>query len=70
MYKIVVFKEQNTVEYVPISWVIGFDQCYWPKKKINVIKRLISEKVEPDESWPIYDIRLIGKAGKKFNLNS
>jgi hypothetical protein len=65
-FTIVHFVETNTVEAVPLSWIIseGDDLiCLWPTKGAN---RHIREQTPPDVSWQSFNIRRLGSKGWLF----
>ena len=64
----VLFEESITVAIVPVKWIIGKDKkiCYWPAPKIpaSKISKLIQNLEDRSDTWEIYDIRILGKAGE------
>lgn len=63
MFAIVEFLDQQFIEYIPDSWLVGLTNAYWPNKKLCRIRKLITDFAEPDDAWPTYSIRVLGKAG-------
>lgn len=54
-YCVVKFIEEEAVEYVPCSWLVGAGKCKWPQKdSIKARRRMIL----PDVSWEEHDVKI------------
>lgn len=65
-FAVVEFLNENTVEAVPLSWVIedkrGRQLCYWPDNMSGVeIKNYVKVSHIPDGSWPRYTVKILAR---------
>lgn len=69
-FAVVKFVADNTVEYMPQCWLVGNDNCLYPRKwrTSNQIMRL--QQIVPPDDWPIYSIQVLGTYGKSLNVAS
>ena len=60
---VVEFCASKTVAIVPTSWFCGDeqDQCFWPKSQAT---KLAKAGKPPNESWNVYEVKVLGRAGK------
>ena len=56
--------QDGTVSLISSSWLCGDNQCYWPPKDL---KKLAAAHAIVQDSWILYDCRIIGTAGKINN---
>lgn len=61
-FKIVEFVDSETVDWIPSTWIIGIDECQYPKLKSNAIAKMKLNLNDPEEDWPSYRIRILGSA--------
>lgn len=69
MYTIVEFLDNKLVEYVPSSWMVGFREAHWPQMKFAVLRKAVSNLMQPDSSWPVFKVRILAQAGKLIFLS-
>jgi hypothetical protein len=62
MFAIICFVGEDTVDYIPEEWLIGRQQCHYPKLNVTALKR---KGCTPLADWKTLDIRILGYAGKK-----
>ncbi|XP_074040016.1 uncharacterized protein isoform X2 [Leptinotarsa decemlineata] len=53
--------EDESVEAVPTSWIIG-DQCYWPTQKYSSVKNMIINNENVNTCWPLHKIKVFRNA--------
>lgn len=73
MFAIVEFAaERKEVDIVPLLWIVGSDQSYWPKKKnCNDIRKMVKDSAVPNSDMPLYPLRkILHSTGKSFNINT
>ena len=60
---VVEFCVSKLVANVPTSWYRGDeqDQCLWPKTQAT---KLAKAGKPPNESWNVYEVKVLGRAGK------
>lgn len=68
-FAVVEFLNENTVEAVPLSWVIedkrGKQLCYWPGNMSGVeIKNYVKVSHIPDGSWPRYTVKILARCSE------
>ena len=68
MFTIVEFYAHKMVEYVPSSWMVGFEETYWPQMKYQSLRKAISTMRDPDESWPTHKVRILGQACECYSF--
>ncbi|XP_076875471.1 uncharacterized protein LOC143525422 isoform X2 [Brachyhypopomus gauderio] len=63
-FSVVEFVECGTVAIVPRNWFSGPDeqQCFWPPSSTVNIDRAVKEGSSPQEDWPVFQVRVLGKA--------
>lgn len=62
-YAIVKFLDENSIEFIPKSWMMGRTSAFWPANNAN---RFRQDMIEPDatnELWVCYDIKFYKYAG-------
>ncbi|XP_071854575.1 uncharacterized protein [Apostichopus japonicus] len=65
MYAVVVFpEEEDGVGMVPVCWMIGEDQSYWPPYKTALRFEKAVRYLEPPntETWAVHSVRVIKKS--------
>ena len=71
-YTVVHFKEENSVEGVPSSWIINVNNkvcCYWPPKNVaGGITSLIKRCASADLSWSLAKCSIIFKASSYSDM--
>jgi len=58
------------VSIVPSNWLVSVDNklwSYWSPTRAD--ESLIKKQREPDLSWPKYEVKVLGKAGRNYNLS-
>lgn len=65
MWVIVIFVQENSVECVPLIWIIENTKCYWPPYKGSKLKSAIAMCEEPEDSWIVHNVRRINE-NKKY----
>lgn len=60
MFCIILFKDDNTIDYIPEEWLVGRDQCYYPTKNVAVLKK---KSAKPSSDWRMYSVRILSFAG-------
>jgi hypothetical protein len=64
MFSIIAFtsEDDNSVAYVPTSWLIGRTFCLWPEASHAVTESLRQSCVPPQEDWQRHPCRILGSA--------
>jgi len=66
VFNVVEFKEgsEHQICVVPIEWLVGDGQCVWPPyRKQKQIDQAVRCRQQPEATWEVYDIRILGCAG-------
>ncbi|CAG9817678.1 unnamed protein product [Phaedon cochleariae] len=58
-WRVVHFISEDSVEAVPMNWIINKVSCYWPQQ--HLLKVAIPKCLPPENSWKIHSIRIIGE---------
>lgn len=67
MWTIVIFLEENTIEIVPVKWIVNEHMlCYWPDEKNHLGSRINNCEV-PGENWRVFKIRFPKGVHKNFS---
>ncbi|XP_074037965.1 uncharacterized protein [Leptinotarsa decemlineata] len=61
-WTIVKFIEENSVEAVPTTWLLGSHKCYWPPFPKEKLVSSIRKNEGPNTCWPLHDIVRFGDA--------
>nr|XP_023013060.1 uncharacterized protein LOC111503073 isoform X3 [Leptinotarsa decemlineata] len=61
-WTIVEFIEENSVEAVPTTWLLGSHKCYWPPFPKEKLVSSIRKNEGPNTCWPLHDIVRFGDA--------
>lgn len=68
---VVFFKNEQSVEAVPVQWTKNKVSCFWPPNETysrQDIVYLIKQKKKPDmRNWEEHDVDIIGHYGKLEN---
>ena len=63
--------DPSCVSIVPSNWLVSVDNKLWsywsPTRRAD--ESLIKKQREPDLSWPKYEVKMLGKAGRNYNLS-
>ncbi|CAG9814687.1 unnamed protein product [Phaedon cochleariae] len=65
-WTVVKFKEENSVEAIPTTWLMGNDHCYWPPYTHEKIQQAIKKHDQPNTCWPLHKIEIF-KSGTYDN---
>lgn len=64
LYAIVEFSCDQTIEIIPTNWLkVGEKECLWPPYRYSQIGKEVQLRKEPELSWALEKIRVLGKAG-------
>lgn len=66
-WTVVKFIEENSVEAIPTTWLLGRDHCYWPPFIQERIQNVIKRHEEPNTCWPLHKIEVF-KSGTYGNF--
>lgn len=62
-FSVVCFPDDDSVEVVPADWMRGTNSCVWPNCRGKNLRSAIENVDEPDDSWKLYAIRVLGQYG-------
>lgn len=65
-WTVVKFIEENSVEAIPTTWLVGSDHCYWPSYTQQKIQHVIKRHEEANTCWPLHRIEVF-KSGTYGN---
>lgn len=71
MWAIVIFINENSVECVPLNWIVQNNKCYWPPYKGSKLNSAIAICEEPEDNWILHKVRRINENktyGKLINI--
>ncbi|CAH1117619.1 unnamed protein product [Phaedon cochleariae] len=68
MWTVVIFVEENSIETVPLKWLIGTEEnlSYWPAVKGIKLNSMIVNCAEPTRDWEIFEIRFPNNNKKTY----
>ena len=70
LYTTVEFLELQQLAVVPSDWLSAEeDECFWPpsgSKEFKRVSSLIKELAHKRDNWDVFNIRILGKASKRF----
>ena len=82
MYFIVEFEISNEVEIIPKEWIadgtkpqdaidgsVKLVQFYWPPYLASKIANSVKNRIPAEVTWPVFNTRILGYAGKKLPKN-
>ncbi|CAG9820689.1 unnamed protein product [Phaedon cochleariae] len=69
MWTVVIFVEENSIETVPLKWLIGTEEnlSYWPAVKGIKLNSMIVNCAEPTRDWEIFEIRFPNNNKKTYD---
>ncbi|KAG5861271.1 hypothetical protein JTB14_003559 [Gonioctena quinquepunctata] len=56
-WTVVKFDDENTVEAVPSSWILG-NSCYWPPYARDKLVAAIKNFEAPNTHWPLHKMEI------------
>ncbi|CAH1170404.1 unnamed protein product [Phaedon cochleariae] len=65
-WTVVKFQEENSVEAIPTTWLMGNNNCYWPPYTQEKIQHAIKKHDQPNTCWPLHKIEVF-KSGTYDN---
>lgn len=69
MFVIADFIGEDVIEVAPNGWLVDETHCYWPPRKYSKdTSSLIKREIGPGETWPMFPITIIGKAGMHITI--
>jgi len=69
VFNVVEFTEGSEPQIcvIPIEWLVDDVRCVWPPyRKQKQIDQAVRCRQRPEEAWEVYDIRILGCAGRLF----
>ncbi|KAG5880238.1 hypothetical protein JTB14_013720 [Gonioctena quinquepunctata] len=57
-WSIVKFLDEDAVEAVPTSWLLGSNKCYWPPFPKEKLVNCIRKQERPKTCWPLHNVML------------
>ncbi|CAH1163217.1 unnamed protein product [Phaedon cochleariae] len=69
MWTVVIFIEENSIETIPLKWLLGGDGnlAYWPSVKGLKLNSMIVNCAEPTSNWEIFEIRFPNNTKKIYD---
>lgn len=53
-WTVIKFSEENSVEAVPTTWLVGSENCYWPPFPQDKVLQAIRRHDPPNTCWPLH----------------
>lgn len=68
MWTVVIFIKENSIETIPLKWLLGSEGnlAYWPAVKGVKLNSMIVNCAEPSTNWDIFEIRFPNNTKKLY----